>query len=242
MPDYKVVLVEPKNPGNVGAVARAMKNFGLSRLALVNPCELDDNAKKRAKHANDILKAAKAYKNLKAATCKSAFVVATSGIISYNDKHFIRHPLTPREVARRAAHVKGEVALVFGREDYGLYNDELLLADILVNIPTSERYPIMNLSHACAVVFYELYLPQARKVELIETSRLEKERLNGFFADLLDAIDYPKHRKEKTKIMFRKMMGRAVPTKWEFYTLAGIVKDAAKLSKVGAKRRKRNGV
>jgi len=241
VPEYKVVLVEPKSPGNVGAVARAMKNFGLSRLALVNPCELDETAKKRAKHANDVLKAAKTYKSLKAATRRSAFVVATSGIISRNDKHFIRHPLTPREIAWRAARVKGEVALVFGREDYGLYNDELLLADILVNIPTSEKYPIMNISHACAVLFYELYLPQTTAVELIETSKLEKERLNRFFADLLDAVEYPNHRKEKTKIMFRKLMGRAVPTKWEFYTLAGIVKDAAKLSKVGTKRRKRNG-
>ncbi|MBI5001124.1 MAG: RNA methyltransferase [Euryarchaeota archaeon] len=230
-------MVEPKSPGNVGAVARAMKNFGLSRLALVNPCELDETAKKRAKHANDVLKAAKVYKSLKAATRKSAFVVATSGIISRNDKKFIRHPLTPREIAKRVARVKGEVALVFGREDYGLYNDELLLADILVNIPTSEKYPIMNISHACAVLFYDLYQPKASTVTLIETSKLEKERLNGFFAELLDAVDYPDHRKEKTKIMFRKMMGRAVPTKWEFYTLAGIIKDAAKQSR-RAKRKK----
>jgi TrmH family RNA methyltransferase len=130
--------------------------------------------------------------------------------------------------------VKGEVALVFGREDYGLYNDELELADALVNIPTGDEYPIMNLSHAVAVVCYELFQPTAKRVKPRDSAPVEKEKLNEFFDDLLDSIDYPSHRRRNTKLMWRRMMGRAVPTKWEFYTLAGVLKDAA----AGAKKNK----
>jgi len=125
------------------------------------------------------------------------------------------------------------VAIVFGREDYGLYNDELDLADILVNIPTGDEYPIMNLSHSVAVVLYELFQPSAKSVRPRKAAPTEKELLNRWFDELLDSIDYPEHRRKNTKLMWRRMMGRAVPTKWEFYTLAGVMKDAAKLSKKG---------
>jgi TrmH family RNA methyltransferase len=235
VPDYLVVLVEPQHPGNLGAVARAMLNFGIERLALVNPqCEVDDVAIARAMHAKRVLTKAKTYKSLKAATRKSGFVVATSGITSENDNQYGRHPLTPRHLAEKMGSVKGEVALVFGREDYGLYNDELELADALVNIPTGDEYPIMNLSHAVAVVCYELFQPTAKRVKPRDSAPVEKEKLNEFFDDLLDSIDYPSHRRRNTKLMWRRMMGRAVPTKWEFYTLAGVLKDAA----AGAKKNK----
>jgi TrmH family RNA methyltransferase len=230
-----VVLVEPQHPGNLGAVARAMLNFGVERLALVNPqCEVDDVAIARAMHAKRVLTNAKTYKSLKAATKRSGFVVATSGIVSENDNQYGRHPLTPRQLAEKMGSVKGEVAIVFGREDYGLYNDELELADALVNIPTGEEYPIMNLSHAVAVVMYEMFQLKAKKVKPREAAPIEKEKLNEFFDDLLDSIDYPAHRRRNTKLMWRRMMGRAVPTKWEFYTLAGVLKDAA----AGAKKAK----
>jgi tRNA/rRNA methyltransferase len=247
VPDYLVVLVEPQHPGNLGAVARAMLNFGFDRLALVNPqCEIDDVALARAMHAKRVLTNAKTYKTLKAATRKSGFIVATSGITSENDNQYGRHPLTPRELGERVGSVRGEVALVFGREDYGLYNDELELADALVNIPTGGEYPIMNLSHAVAVVTYELFQPGAKRAKPREAAPVEKEKLNEFFDDLLDSIDYPAHRRRNTKLMWRRMMGRAVPTKWEFYTLAGVLKDAAKGTrrsrdaKLTRNRRKKN--
>jgi tRNA/rRNA methyltransferase len=243
VPDYLVVLVEPQHPGNMGAIARAMLNFGIERLALVNPqCEIDDVAVARAMHAKRVLTNAKTYKSLKAATRKSGFVVATSGITSGNDNQYGRHPLTPKELAKAMAGVRGEVALVFGREDYGLYNDELELADALVNIPTGDEYPIMNLSHAVAVVMYELFQPSSARVRPVTAAPMEKEKLNEFFDELLDSIDYPAHRRKNTKLMWRRMMGRTVPTKWEFYTLAGVIKDAAKNSKMGNAARKRKTI
>ncbi|MFH0815215.1 MAG: RNA methyltransferase [Methanobacteriota archaeon] len=239
MPDYLVVLVEPQHPGNLGAVARAMLNFGFERLALVNPqCEVDDVAIARAMHAKRVLANAKTYKSLKAATKKSGFVVATSGITSENDNQYGRHPMTPRELATKLGGVKGEVALVFGREDYGLYNDEMELADAFVNIPTGDEYPIMNLSHAVAVVMYELFQPTSERVRPLTAAPVEKEKLNEFFDELLASIDYPAHRRANTRLMWRRMMGRAVPTKWEFYTLAGVLKDAAKGRGRGAKVKK----
>jgi TrmH family RNA methyltransferase len=137
------------------------------------------------------------------------------------------------------AGVQGEVAIVFGREDYGLYNDELELADAFVNIQTGEEYPIMNLSHAVAVVLYELFQPSAGRVRPISAAPVEKEKLNEFFDELLDSIDYPAHRRANTRLMWRRMMGRAVPTKWEFYTLAGVIKDATKGAQLGKEVRKK---
>ncbi|MEF8848973.1 MAG: TrmH family RNA methyltransferase, partial [Candidatus Thermoplasmatota archaeon] len=124
---------------------------------------------------------------------------------------------------------KGKIGVVFGREDYGLYNHEIAKCDVMVRIPSSEEYPTLNLSHAVALVLYNLFvnrdfIPYEKK----EMSVLEREKIYSFFSDLLDAIDYPAHRKGKTLIMFRRILGRAVLSKWEFHTLMGIISDCVK--------------
>jgi len=115
------------------------------------------------------------------------------------------------------------VGLVFGREDYGLFNDEIASCDIMLRIPSSESYSSMNLSHAVSLVLYSLFVknnfePKNRR----DIGKLEKEKLNIFFSDLLDEIDYPEHKKEKTKVMFKRIMGRSMPSKWEYHTLMGV--------------------
>lgn len=228
MPRFRVVLVAPKNEGNVGAVARVMGNFGFRDLVMVDPCEITDEAFKRAKHAGDVLRQAVVTDSFERAVESCSLVVGTTGIVTENDKHFIRIPMTPRELAERARGSEGLIGIVFGREDLGLMQDELSRCDALVHIPASGDYPVLNLSHAVAVILYELRALEGGSFSPSEATDVEKEKFFEFFGDLLEAIGYPEFRKEKTEIMFRRMMGRAIPTKWEFYTIMGVIGDAVK--------------
>lgn len=237
MPGIRVVLVNPRIEGNVGAVARSMANFGFRDLWLVNPCQISEEAYKRAKHASWILEEAKRVTTLDEALEGISLVVGTSGIVSYGERHFLRIPLTPRDLASKIRNFEGSVALLFGREDLGLSQEELMRCDLLVHIPASRDYPVLNLSHAVAIVLYELYQSGTEYRGPTPASEVEREKLNEFFMELLKAIDYPEFRRERTGIMFRRLMGRAVPTKWEFYTIMGVLKDATEL----IRRRKQNG-
>jgi len=230
---FKVVLVNPKFEGNVGAVARAMANFGFDDLWLVNPCEITDEARKRAKHANYVLDGAIVVDAFEDAVKDTSLVVGTSGIVSSGEKHFIRLSITPADLSAKMEDYEGNVALIFGREDLGLFQEELQRCDILVHIPTSDTYPVLNLSHAVAIILHELRSKMPHELSPTEATDVERDKLFEFFADLLDAIDYPDFRREKTEIMFRRMMGRAVPSKWEFYTIMGVLVDATELIRKG---------
>ncbi|MCU0861168.1 MAG: RNA methyltransferase [Methanomassiliicoccales archaeon] len=228
MPDYRIVLVSPKHDGNVGAVVRSMGNFGLTDLFLVTPCEITEEAYKRAKHAGDILRAARTVDALDQALEGCDHLVGTSGIITHGEKHYVRIPISARELAERTRESEGRIAILFGPEDTGLRQEDLMRCDVLVHIPASVEYPVLNLSHAASIVMYEIFQAQPRHGGPRATSEMERERLFQFFDDLLEAVDYPDFRKERTKVMFRRMMGRAIPTKWEFHTIMGVLGDAAK--------------
>lgn len=204
-----------------------MANFGLDELYLVNPCEIGDEAYSRSKHGKDVLVNAKIVDELDDALQDCFLIVGTSGIITEGEKNYIRVPISAKELAEGLEDYNEKVAILFGREDQGLYQDELAKCDILVTIPSSKQYPVLNLSHAVTIVIYELFQKGAVLKKPHQADRTEKEMLLRRFDELLDAIDYPPHRKERTSIMFRRMVGRAVPTKWEFYTLMGVIGDAA---------------
>jgi tRNA/rRNA methyltransferase len=228
MPRVRVILVEPKSEGNVGAVARAMRNFGARDLVLVKPCPLGDEAYKRAMHGVEILQAAKKADSLDSATRGADLVVGTSGIDTRSEKRFARISIAPRELATRVAPMQGTVAVAFGREDFGLFETELARCDLLVTIPAAADYPILNLSHAATIVLYELFAARAGTRSRREASGLEKEKLHEALAALLDATDYPMHKRARTKVMFRRLVGRAVPSAWEFHALMGVFQRATK--------------
>ncbi len=229
MPEFRIILVNPRNDGNVGAVVRSMGNFGFKELYMVSPCEITEEAYKRAKHAGDILRDAKVIESLGPALSGCDLVVGTSGIVTAGEKHYVRIPINPREFADRVKEFDGRVAILFGPEDTGLLQEDLMRCDVLVNIPSSDDYPILNLSHAATIVMYEIFQTRPRRPGGPRpTNEQERERLFSFFDDLLDAVDYPDFRRERTKVMFRRLMGRAIPTKWEFHTIMGVLGDAAK--------------
>ena len=228
MPTIRVVLVEPKNEGNVGAVARAMKNFGTSELVLVNPCPLGAEARQLAMHGLDVLEAARTVDDLDDATKGADLLVGTSGVDTASEKRFARIAMAPRVLAAKAAKTRGRLALLFGREDFGLLDEELLRCDILVTIPASRDYPILNVSHAAAIVLYELYAARATRAAPRAASGGEKERLHKAFGALLHATEYPSHKRDRTQVMFRRLVGRAVPSTWEFHALMGVFQRATK--------------
>lgn len=230
--------MEPKFEGNIGAVARAMKNFGLNNLILVNPPEIGVETVKRAMHAADIIEKATVYKTLDEATENSDFIVGTSGVTGINEKNYLRLPMAPKEFVSRIQEIDGNVSLLFGREDFGLSNEELAKCDIVVTIPASEKYPVLNVAHAATILFYELFQPKTKQKKPRKASRFEKETMYKFFDKLLDEIDYPAHKKDGTKIMFRKLMGRAMPSKREFYIMMGVLSRSMKKIGGGDVRRK----
>jgi len=237
VPGVRVVLVEPKNEGNVGAVARAMKNFDVHDLVLVNPCALGPEARQRAMHGADILESATVVPDLTSAIQDADLIIGTSGIDTSNEKRFARIAVRPSDLAIKLGKARGTTALLFGREDFGLLEEELLRCDLLVTIPAAKPYPILNLSHAATVLLYELFNARAPTRPSRTMSGLEKEKLHSAFADLLDATDYPPHKIGRTRIMFRRMMGRAVPSGWEFHALMGVLQRATKrMRRVEGKR------
>src|SRR3989338_5807423 len=132
-----IICIESQIPGNLGAIARAMKNFDFENLVLLNPkCNhLDKEALDRATHAKEILLKAKVVKKLEYDT-----LIGTTAILG-TDYNLVRTPITPEALAQMD--LKGNVGLIIGREADGMRNEELKICDIVVSIPTSKKYPTM---------------------------------------------------------------------------------------------------
>lgn len=200
-----------------------MANFDFKNLYLVNPCKLDDECYARAMHAGYILDEAKIFTSFNEAVKDLDYLVATSSIESMNDKRHLRNAIWLEDISKKLLEKEGRIGLVFGREDYGLFNEEIAACDALVRIPTSESYPSLNLSHAVGIMLYSLYLNRdIEQKEKITLSNIEKEKLFSFFSEILKEINYPEHKFENTEVMFKRVMGRAMPSKWEFHTLMGV--------------------
>lgn len=226
------MLVEPKTPGNIGAVARVMKNFGFKDLVLVNPeCSHKDfDARARAKHAKDVLKKAKVkdFDFFK----KYDYVIGTTARLG-RDYNIPRSPITPAALAFVIKQLeKVKVALVFGREDDGLSNEEIAKCDFVVTIPTSPKYAVMNLSHSVAIVLYELN--KALSIERIgETikpiGKKEKKTLLKLINETLDKIEFQTSAKrENQKTVWKRVVGKAMLTNREAMALMGLFRKVKK--------------
>ncbi|NPA63308.1 MAG: TrmJ/YjtD family RNA methyltransferase [Methanococci archaeon] len=224
-----VVLVNPKYGGNVGSIARVMMNFDFKELRIVGSKEiLNKEAYMMAVHAKDILNNAKFYNTFEEAIKDLDFVVATSGARG-GDRNLKRVPITPKDLASQLLTVKGNVGIVFGREDDGLTNEELEKCDLLVSIPTSNLYPIMNLSHAVAVILYEIYSARVGNtfldINMREASRKDKDLLINKFNEFIDRNEkIPEHKKELCKIIFKRLVNRAFISGKEAWTLMSAFK------------------
>ena len=192
----KVVLVGTTHPGNIGATARAMKNMGILDLALVEPKEFpSDVATFRSKAAKDILEKASVHTSLEEAISECELVVGTSA----RGRTVPWPVLNPREAAEEMhkSSLNAKVAIVFGREDRGLTNEELGLCNFHVHIPSDPEYSSLNLSQAVQILAYEIRLSylQDRHVNEeywdVELANNEQtERLINHMDELMQEVDF----------------------------------------------------
>ena len=186
----RIVLIETSHPGNIGGVARAMKNMGLSNLVLVNPKEFPSIvASQRASSAGDVLDGARVVATLDEAVAGAKVVIGASARL----RKVAWPQLNVRETAELALTTvdDGEVALVFGREDSGLSNAEMDKCHYLAHIPTNPVYSSLNLSAAVQVFAYECLM--ATEIQSVHskgytTDLATADQLEGFYEHLFQAL------------------------------------------------------
>jgi TrmH family RNA methyltransferase len=221
-----VYLVGLKIPENVGFIARVMKNFGFSKLYLYDCC-VTTVSFKTASHARDLLKNAVILRNFEEILDHVNMLVGTTGITTASEERYVRRPIfTPEELREFLNGKSGEVAIAFGREDYGLFNEELELCHMIVSIPTNPEYPVMNVSHAVAVILYELSKGKYGLEDKNIVKAREIEKLVENFERLMLETWYPKHRIKRTKIALRRILARSLMVRRELAVLHGIVTKA----------------
>ena len=226
----QIVLVETSHPGNIGSVARAMKNMGLANLALINPKKFPhQEAAALAGNATDVLENAKIFPSIQEAVKNSKVIYATSA----RDRTIEWPTLTARDAALEMQELvlnEIQVSILFGREDRGLTNEELQLANKHVIIPAHPEYPVLNIAMSTQVVCYELY--QAEKNNSVESwqdfPEYTSEELNNLiehFNETVEALELvdPKNPKQITTRMER-MFRRLYPDQMEGNFLRGFLK------------------
>ncbi len=229
MPGARVVLVGVQEAGNIGMVARAMKNFGLRELVLASPqAAVGPESFKFAVGARDILERARVVDTLDQALEGVHWVAAATARAR---EEYPGEPTTPREVApflRGALEAGQRVALVFGRERSGLTNAELDRAHFVVRIPTDPAFKSLNLAQAVLVLAYELFL--TRSGGTAPPAAAAAEHMEGFFADLeafLLEIGYTDERRlPHVMRAFRRVFHRAAPTEGELSMLRGLIRQS----------------
>ena len=175
------ILVEPAVPENIGAAARALKTMGFSELRLVNPCSyLTGPARWLAHASNEILEDAKTYSNFKASIDDCDIIIGTSAKNRRVNQDVIQMDDVP-ELIKRKTLSNEKVAIVFGREESGLKNEELALCDIATTIPLKTTYPSLNLAQAVMLYAYTLSIKDIKKKEKSRdmneaTSQIVKEQ------------------------------------------------------------------
>jgi TrmH family RNA methyltransferase len=235
MATLRIVLVEPREAGNVGAAARAMKNFGFEELWIVGEHpELLPVSGWWASGADDVLAAARYAPTLNDAVADAHLTVATTSMRARTSPV----SFTSRTLAERFASLGGDqtMALVFGREDHGLTREELMLCQHTAAIPTNDRSPVMNLAQSVGVFCYELSaiapapvardLPEAAAIErlhqharqlLLEIGFLWKDNPDHIYEDLRNLVSRADLDAREAKIV----LGIIRQIEWKIRSLAG---------------------
>ena len=228
--NLKVILVEPNGPLNVGSVARLCSNFEVDELRIVSPrCDIFSlEAKKMALKGQKFLKNCKIFNDLKNAIFDCDLVLASCGRIDVSKDLFFE---SSEEIFNWTTSFKkiNNLAIIFGREDSGLTNDELLLANKTFNIPTSKNNPSLNLSHAVSIALYELNKSSERNLNKeLEVFNLasSKEIYESFLEieELLLGVGYLLKHTSRAKIgKFKNYILRSNTSMQEINVLRGIV-------------------
>jgi len=212
------VLVRPRNPLNIGAVARAMSNFGVSRLRLVNPYRVAFREARSAVGASAVLKSAEEFLTVAEAVADCSQVIGTTAVRDRVLQHPL-HRLGEDSAATVRGHLQaGPVALLFGSEKIGLTNDDFAHCHWLLTIPTHEEHISMNLGQAVAVCLYELARSssavsppekvapaKASEIEQINVGLYEALHASGYVKPGNDAVAEKKVRRLMLRLNFQEM-------------------------------------
>jgi TrmH family RNA methyltransferase len=234
MPDIAVAVVDAETPGNVGAIARSVKNFGLSELYLVDPPALDPEGEAygfAGQAREDVLPNAREVEF--DYLVENFYTVACTATTNEDATSHVRYPFVrPAELPGELEGVDADVCVVFGRERVGLTNEELSRLDRVCSIPADADYPVLNLAQAATIVLYELREltvdadqhpddPHERAAEH------EIEGLYETFDDYLRDVGHPEEKIGKTNRLFRRLVARAHPTGREARTMRGVLRRGA---------------
>lgn len=234
----RIVLVQTYHPGNIGAIARAMKTMGLSELYLVDPREYPaEEASNRAAGALDVLDNARVVHTLPEAIADCTQVFATSA----RKRNYTRPQVTAEEAAGWIKeNPKEKIAIVFGRERMGLSNEQLGMCQQLLYIPGNPEYDVLNIGSAVQIVSYELFkLFGLHRDDLIEpnseteefASQLDMERFYQHLESTLSDTGFlVKNHPGEAMLRLQQMFARAQPNAKELRMLRGILGSVDKLT------------
>ncbi|GMG87384.1 tRNA (cytosine(32)/uridine(32)-2'-O)-methyltransferase TrmJ [Biformimicrobium ophioploci] len=231
--NIRIVLVNTAHPGNIGGAARALKNMGLVQLYLVAPREFPAaNAVWRASNAADLLDTAVVVDTLEEAVADCGLVVATSA----RERRIPWPLLTPRQCGERAVAEAAEhpVAIVFGREDRGLTNEELQRCNYHVHIPSNPEYSSLNLATAVQVLAYEMRVAhleaeQGKALEYTDWDRppARQQELEAYFEHLQETLEtlgfLEPDNPRQTMVRLRRLYSRVRPDDMELGILRGVL-------------------
>jgi tRNA/rRNA methyltransferase len=230
----RVVLVAARNPLNIGAAARAMSNFGVRRLRVVNPYDLAFREARSAVGASGLLAKAEQYETVAEAVADCKLVVGTTAATRRELQHRL-HRLDEGMRAIKRHLATGPVALLFGSERYGLSNDELSHCHWLMRIPTRQEHGSMNLGQAVAVCLYELVRGKktvaaksalGKKEKTSATSR-ELERLTHVLFKVLSVSGYVNPRAAAAEEKLRRLVRRMELRGNDAEVLLGMLRQVA---------------
>lgn len=238
---FTIVLVRPEHAGNIGSIARVMKNFNFEKLVIYDPIADEKSIKSYeaqgfAMHGKEILLSAEIFEAEDENQYISGFsnylkkfdlVIATTAR-GMRHTNIRRLAIFPEDLTIPVSEEARNIAILFGRESRGLTNEEISCADIILRIPASNEYSALNLSHACGIILYEVF----KKIHLINIGRgghpvllADKEDRNllySFVKNLIDKLKIRSHKEENVYLAFKNVFERALMSKKELSLITGL--------------------
>ncbi|MHA2129160.1 MAG: RNA methyltransferase [Promethearchaeota archaeon] len=239
--NFTVILVRPENTGNIGSIARVMKNFNFKNLIIFNPVASREDifsyeTQGYAMHGSDIFLNAEIieldnqknhFSEFEKLVSNFDFTIATTAKGS-SFSNIRRLAIFPEEINIPITKKPLDIAILFGKESRGLTNEEINLADLIIRIPTCDDYPTLNISHACGIILYEIfkkiYIISKRRGEhpVLYADKEDRLMLNKIVRDIIEKLKIRTHKKENVFLSFKNIFGRSFISKKELSLILGV--------------------